>query len=417
MYAPHFWSFALLSILAVPLRAQQTSEKRTLAELVGAAVQNTQLLGSQDARIEEKRLSASQARVWAGPSLGVISGRTKQTEASGSRVELSLSQPIPLTGIPGLRGDLLSLDSEALQIERGAAQLGVSLAVIDSAYVYANSRRKAEFAQRRQKRFELMRDYLGGRVFPTAQKRAESRIVRNRLRLLSSEALQSQASLKSALQRLRIYVQLAGEPEVEVPRLSGERPLSEKDWLDKALANNPSLRVRRLAVSRSGMEKTLASREGLPDASLLATYEKGQRDIIGTDYGLGVSLAFPSWNGNRSSIKGAERRRQAEERQLAFEEQKLGGELPGVIAEYEAARQIVRQYPSETLSDLDEQLKDAEDGFRKGQLDLLTFLEIESSASETYGRALDAQRELAAKAAELMYAAGEQDALGLLNSL
>lgn len=412
---------ALALSLASPSRAQQpqgsANVKRTLAELVSLAVQNTPLLQSQDARVEERRLSAAQARVWGGPSIGALSGRTKQAEASGSRVELSLSQPIPLTGLPRLRGGLLQLESDSLGIERFATQLAVTAAVVESSYDYAVDRRKAEFAQRRQKRFELVRDYLSGRVFATPQKRAESRIVRNRLKLLSSEAIQSQAAVKTALQKLRVYAPLEGEPEVEVPRLSGERALDEGDWLGRALANNPALRVQRLVVSRAGVEKTLASREGLPDASLIASYENGQRDIIGTDYGLGLSLAFPSWNRNRSGIKSAERRRVAEERQLAFDELRLKGELTALLAEYEAARLIVRQYPPEAFAEIDEQLKDAEEGFRKGQLDLLTFLEIESSAAETFGRALDAQRDLAAKAAALISAAGEQDVLGLLGTL
>lgn len=410
-------AMTLGATLAMPARAQQAAEKRTLAELVSLAVQSSPLLQSADAMTEGSRLSAAQTRVWSGPTLGVLSGRTKQTEASGSRVELSLSQPVPLTGLPRLRGGLLQLESDSLGVERFATQLAVTAAVVESSYDYAVDRRKAEFAQRRQKRFELVQDYLSGRVFATPQKRAESRIVRNRLKLLSSEAILSQAAVKAALQKLKVYAPLEGEPEVEVPRLSGERALSEKDWLDKALAGNPALRVQRLAVSRAGVEKTLASREGLPDTSLIASYEKGQRDIIGTDYGLGFSLAFPSWNGNRSAVKGAERRRLAEERQLAFNELRLKGELSGLLAEYEAARLIVRHYPPETFAEVDEQLKDAEEGFRKGQLDLLTFLEIESSAAETFDRALDAQRDLAAKAAALISAAGEQDVLGLLGTL
>ena len=91
-------------------------------------------------------------------------------------------------------------------------------------------------------------------------------------------------------------------------------------------------------------------------------------------------------------------------------------QLP-VIDGYEAARRIVQEYPEALLAELEAQLQEAEEGFRKGQVDLLTFLELDSSASETFGRVLDAQRDLAAKAAELMAAAGERDALARLGSL
>lgn len=395
-----------------------SGEKYTLTALVGLAIQNTQIFGAQDARVEEKRLSAAQARVWPGLSTDFLIGHTRQTAASGARYALTLAQPLPLLGKPGLRGGLLDLESEAWRIQRAASQISVTLDVAELAYGYAANRRKAAFVEKRQKRFDLIRTYLAGRAFPTPQRKAESHIVQNRLKSLAADAVQSQAGFKASLEKLKVYVPLepGKYPDVEVPWLAGTSGLDGKEWLDKALAENPALRLQRLAVQGAGLERTLASREGLPDTSLVASYEKGQVDITGTDYGLGVSLAFPSWNRNRSGIRSAEKKKLAEERLLSFAEQRLKAELPRALVEYEAARQIVLQYPQSLLPDLEKQLEEAEAGFRKGQLDLLTFLELDSSAAETYGRVLDAQLDLAAKAAEVLTAAGEQDALTRLGS-
>ena len=69
--------FLLIVVFEVilPLAAAQVSaqgepadRKYSLADLVGLAIQHTKLLGVQDARIEEARLSAAQARVWPGLS-------------------------------------------------------------------------------------------------------------------------------------------------------------------------------------------------------------------------------------------------------------------------------------------------------------------------------------------------------------
>ena len=73
-------------------------------------------------------------------------------------------------------------------------------------------------------------------------------------------------------------------------------------------------------------------------------------------------------------------------------------------------RRIVQEFPRELLPELETQLEEAEEGFRKGQVDLLTFLELDSSASETIGQVFDAQLDLVAKAAELLAATGEVDA-------
>ena len=420
-----YWGLAICIACLVSARqalAQQIPqperEAYSLAQLVGLAIENNPRLGSQDARVEELRLAARQARAWSGLSLDFAAGRKREAGLSGARYDLALAQPLPLTGKPRLRGSLLDLESESWRVRRSASELSVTLDVVQLAYEYAANRKKAAFVENRQKRFDLIREYLSGRAFPTPQGKAESRIVQNRLNLLASEAIQSQAAFKTSFEKLKVFVPLApGQyPEVEVPWLSGAKSLDEMQWSAGALDNNPGLRVQALALKSAELEKTLARREGLPDPSLAASYEQAKAGDTEKNYGLGLGLAFPSWNRNRSGIKSAEQRRLAEERLLAFEEQKLKADFARALVGYEAARQQVLKYPRTILPDLEAQLREAEEGFRKGQVDLLTFLELDGSAAETFVRVLDAQSDLAAKAAELMAAAGEQDALVRLGS-
>jgi len=416
----------VLSILALTSSSQAAAQsatepadrKRLMGELVGLAIQNTQFLGAQDARVEEKRLSAAQTRVWPGFSAEFLVGRKRAADASGPRYELSVAQPLSLAGKLGLRGSLLDLESESWRVQRIGSEILVTLTVAQGAYEYAANRRKAAFAEKRRKRFEVIASYLAGRVFATPQRKAESRIVENRLKNVVADAIWSQAHFKASLEKLTLYVPLdSGKyPDVEVPWLSGTKRLDEKEWLEKALTNNPGLRIQRLAVQGAGLEKTLASREGLPDTTVVASYEQGRAAETEKNYGLGLILALPSWNRNRSGVRSAEQRELAEERQLGYEEQKIKAELPRTLVEYEAARQVVLKYPPEMMTELESQLQDADEGFRKGQVDLLTFLELDGSAAETYGLALDAQVDLAAKAAELLALTADRDALTRLAS-
>jgi len=398
--------------------AESAGKKRTMAELVGLAIQNTKLLSAHDARVDEKRLSAAQARAWPGFSAEFLLGRKSAADANGPRYEFSVAQPLSLAGKLGLRGGLLDLESESWQVQRLGSEIFVTLTVAQGAYEYAANRRKATFAEKRRKRFEVIGSYLSGRVFATPQRKAESRIVENHLKNVAADAIQSEAGFKTSLEKLKVYTPLDSGtyPEIEVPWLSGTKSLDEKEWLERALANNPGLRVRRLAVQGAGLERTLASREGLPDAAIVASYEQSKAAETEKNYGLGLSLAFPSWNRNRSGIKSSEQRKLAEERQLGYEEQKLKAELSKALIEYEAARQTVLKYPQELMTELEVQLRDADEGFRKGQVDLLTFLELDDSASATFSRAYDAQVELASKVAELLTVTADKDALTKLGS-
>ena len=329
-----------------------------------------------------------------------------------------MAQPLSLTGKTGLRGGLLDLQSESWRVQRIGSEIFVTLTVAQGAYEYAANRRKAAFAEKRRKRFEVIQSYLSGRVFATPQRKAESRIVQNRLNNVVADAIQSQAGFKVSLEKLKVYVPIdSGKyPDFEVPWFSGTQSLNENEWVERAFANNPGLRVQRIAVQGADMEKTLASREGLPDTAVVASYERSKAAETERNYGLGLSLAFPSWNRNRSGIKSAEQKKLAEERQLGYEEQKLRAELAHALVEYEAARQTVLKYPQEMMAELEVQLQDTDEGFRKGQVDLLTFLELDGSAAETIGRALDAQVDLAAKAVELLAVTADRDALTKLAS-
>ncbi len=407
---------AIFILLAGPCLAQEAAssgKKYSLAEVVSLALKTTPLLSAQDARVEEKSLSAAQARVWRGPSADFLLGRKSASGASGPRYQLSGALPLPLSGEPGLRGRLLDLETESWRVQRAATEALITAAVAQGAYEYASNRRKAIFAESRRKRFELIQSYLAGREFPTPQRKAESRIVQNRLMNLVAEAIRSEAGSKASLEKLRLYAPLDAEeyPHIEVAWFSGSRRLEEKEWLDRALVDNPELRAQKLTVEGASLEKSLAARQGLPDTAFIASYESAKAVETEKTYGLGLSLAFPAWNGNRSAVKSAEKKKLTEENLLAFSELRLKAELRRALAEYEAARQVVLKYPPETLTELEAQLKGADEGFSKGQVDLLTFLELDGSVAETYGRALDAQADLAAKAAGVLALTADRDAL------
>ncbi len=397
--------------------AETSLGRYTLTSLVDLALRSD-LLSAAKARVKERHFAAQQARRWPASSLDLSAGRKREASDSGPRYEAAISQPLPLLGKPSLRGRLLDLETEAGQVEYTGSEIEVTLNVVRLAYEYALDRRKAEFTEGRQKRFELIQSYMAGRVYATPQQVAERRIVQNRLRSVASEALQSQAAFKGTLGKLKVYVPFeAGQyPDVEIPWLSGQRILDEAERVAKALANNPDLRLQGLSVKSAEVEKTLASREALPDPSLIGSYEQAKAAETEQNVGLGVGLALPPWNRNRAGIESAEQKRIAEERLLAFQKQKLTAEIAQALIEYEAARQVVRQYPQERLAELQVQLREAEEGFRKGQVDLLTFLELDSSADETFDRVLESQLLLITKVAEIYRLSGERDILAEIDS-
>ncbi len=405
-----------------PAKAEQAvsllADNYSLADLLDLAHKNAQILSAQDARADASRLAASQTRMWSGMTVGFSGGKKKVGGLSGSRSEWTFDQPLPLLGKPGVQGNIFEIESESWRGRREATRIAIAFDVLRFAYDYAVNRRKTDFAENRQRRFDLIQDFLSGRSFPTPQRKAESRIVQNRLKGLAAEAIQSQARAGSALENLRIFIPFAAgaRPVIDLPWFTGKKPLDPMEWTAKASDKNPDLHLQRLAVKSADLEGKLASKEGWPDPGLAASFEEAKAGETEKIYGLGMTLAFPSWNANRSGYRSAESKKRAEEMQLAFQEQKLKADIQRLLVEYEAARRIVLEYPEAVLSEMETQIQEAEAGFRKGQLDLLTFLELDGSVSDTFNRVLDAQADFAARVADLLAATGESDVLEKLGS-
>jgi len=404
-------SLSLFTVLCRAEAVSPSSATYTLLELVTLAVGHTPLLESQGARAEEKRLSAIQARSWPSLSVNVEGGRKSEGGSSGPRFGASVAQPLPLLGKPGLRGQRLNLDVETWQSRQSASGRLVILNIVELAYEYAVNRRKADYAEERQKRFQLIESYMAGRVFASPQRRTESRIVANRLKTLSAEALQSRAAFKATFEKLRIYLPLEGNgyPDIDVPWLSGKRTLVQREWLDKALERNPELHLQQLEMKGAQIERQLATRDGWFEPSLTASYDQAKTVDTEKNVGVGIGLAFPSWNRNRSAIRGAEKKITAEERLLAFQRQEVTADISSRLAEYEASRQVVMAYPENQMADTETQIQEAERGFKRGQVDLLTFLELDSSAADAFSRTVESQSHLVSKIADIWRLSGEEN--------
>lgn len=397
------------ALLAAPGAASAAGEKYTPESLVALALKSD-LLAASRALVNESSYGAEQARAWPALSLDLSAGALREGGASGRRYEAAVRQPLPLQGKPGLRARLLQIETEARRLRGADAELEVTAGVVRLAYEYAIGRRKAEWALERQQRFELIGSYMAGRVFTTPQQKAEGAIVRNRLKRLAAEALRLETAIGATLSELGTFVALGPEPrpDIEVPWLAGARAL-DGEMTAQALENNSGLRLQALALSGAEAEKTLASRERSPDLALFGAYERAKAGQEERSFTAGVGLTLPPWNRNRAGIRSAEERRTAEELLLAFQRRKLAADAARAAADYEAARQAVRQYAPEQLAELRVQLADAEAGFRKGQLDLLTFLELDASASETFEYILDSQLRLVTETARVFRLSGRRD--------
>ncbi len=402
--------------LPEPPNDSDAQDRYTLSTLLGKTLKRSEWIAAFQYRVEESRFAALQASAWQNPEASFAGGRKQGQPEKGPLWEVALTQPVYFPGKQQLRGDIGMLGTDTARVRYLEAELSVRFDVVRLAYQYAILRKKKAILEDRQKRFELINSFLAGHLFSAPQQKAESHIVETKLNNLTTDALQIERAVQSALEQLNFYVafQPGTLPDVEVPWLQGYASWDKAQWLEKAVKNNVTLSVQRLGVRTARKEKDLAGLEAWPDFTPTAFYERETAGDTERRVGLGLSLPLPILNRNENGVRSLEQKIQAEERLLRFNEQQLASQLGRFWAEYEAACLAVRRYPESLAKDLAPKLKEADEEFRKDRLQLLTFLELDDNVTSTYFRALDAQAALVDALLNILLLSGEKDVLAYL---
>lgn len=414
-------SLAILLLMAsaeMGFAQEPSQEKHSLQSLVDRALNQSELLKASKLRTEEKRFSAKQAKAWQNPEVGLAGGQKQsspqdpqESTKSGLIYEASISQPFFFPGKQKLRGEIGNLEADLAQVKANETELLIATDVMRLSYEYEINQRKKDLAENRQKRFELIQTYLSGHVFASPQQKAERLIVERRVHNLATEALRFRAALKAAYEKLNLLVAWEKEatPQIEVPWLKGARELEKSAWSTLIQERNFNLLSQRLLVLSAEKENRLAKRQNIPDFSLFGSYAQEKAGDTERFLKGGISFPIPILNQNRGGIKSSARKIEAENALLRFNEQQLQSQLGQLYGEYQVAREAVTHYPEGTLTTLENQLRDMEREFRKGRVNLITFLELDSEVGETYERTLDAQLNLLDKLLALSFLAGDRE--------
>ncbi|OHB71125.1 MAG: hypothetical protein A2W23_04490 [Planctomycetes bacterium RBG_16_43_13] len=412
-----------LTVPHIPAQEKKTEQgKYTLADLVERALSNSDYISSYKARVEGKRFAAMQARAWQNPSLDISGGKKYLSDggpfSSGPSYGVALTQPFYFPGKQELRAGIIDLEADVENVRQRDAELSVTVDVVRLAYEYTFNREKVKFVEERQKRFELIRSFLTSRPFASPQKKAESRIVESRIRNLTADGLRSQAELNASLERINLYVALKGGdyPDIELPRFNGKRIPDKEYWLSKAIENNLDVSAQKLLVTIATKETELAKKEALPDFAVSTFYDESRTQEREKTMGIGISLPLPIFNQNEKGIRSAEKNIQAEKSALDFQYRQLDSSLSALLVELEMARKRVLQYHNTLLSTMENELKETDEEFRKGRVDLLVFLELDTETSETFNRVLEAHYLLMEKVTTLFLLSGERNIISELTT-
>ena len=376
--------FILICILTMPVfTALFAQENYTLKKLTEIALQNSEIIQARQWERKSFDGAIQQAGAWQNPDFSAdLGSRTIGTE-NGIGYSFNISQPFYFPGKQQIRGDIQRNLQNAANISLEETRRYVFRRVIALSFYYNEASHHTEYLEKRRQRFKIIEQYMSNRPFVSPQKKLEKTIVENKILLLEKEILDVKNERKTIWEELNIYLGFDTPVDIQARWFSRGVEL-KNDILLNALKQNPELAMQDNALHRTELQKSLASKEALPDFSLSAIYSEDRTSYVERFIGGGITFYLPLWNQNKGLVAQHEAEISSLQALKTFTDKKNRAALNTLLINYENKRSLIQKYPMAMIEKIHEQAEYAAFVFQKGQVDMLTYLETEQGLFEVH---------------------------------
>jgi len=395
----------LLFLLNQP--AFSAPDSVTTKELVDRAIEKNLAIDALKLESHALRAKTSQAKRWEDPGLELGAERKNDSLGDTDFAKIGLSQFVPRPGRQSAKEAMAAYAERANEVDRQNTELEVRNRVLQLIYFYRAASEKAAHAKERYDRIRTVATYLRSRPFASPQKRAEAAIVRSKLMVLEKDLRKLEADHRAAWHSLNLYVGLERGAKIATPWYKAAPKLALPELLQKAEAANPEVKRQTLRAQAQEGELRLARTEAWPGLTLSMNFTSGSGASPEKTYGLGVAFPLPVFNGNRGNIQSAESSKLAEEARLKWARERAASSLISAFERYSVAAASMLDLSPDKIGALEREMTDIDSSFKRGQVDLITFLEADAQHFESLNSILDAQTEFLSALGDLLLLIGE----------
>ncbi len=395
--------FILAAFFLGPSLAAKDYSVQELVDLAALKSRQVEVSGFE---IKAREKEVIQTAVSENPSLEV--GLENKTEPGGEtrRWKVGVSQAISTSNKYAVRAEVATVDVQIAKAERDAVEIALRHAVFEKIYLYLASAEKAKHAEERLSRFRDVQKFLRSRTFASPQKRTEAGIVSGKLMVLEKDLLKLKSEVEIYWEDLNRLTKLESRPLISVKWYRRGKQISFSDLQEK-LEGSSVMRRQRLIAMKSDKQLILARKEAWPALTLSGGYAEASGFAPEKSVGVGLSVPVAIFNSNRAGIEASDLRKQGESAKLEFEREKVLLGIKTLQLKYESARRAIEQLPMGRILEIEKGMSLSDEAFRKGQLDLLTYIEADSQHSASVDAILDAQTEYVAHLSQLLLLVGE----------
>lgn len=401
--------FIILFICYANAFAQESKPGYTLKKLTELALTNSEILKSKQEDINEKKWTTEQSQKWQNPELGIKIGNTRQGADSSLNYEFSLSQPFYFPGKKNILASILTGEQRKTEITLEETKLWVFYEVIYLTYSYYHAKEYAKHLQEQKTRLETIEKFLNSRPIVSPQKIMEKNGIRQKILLIEKEHLNNLTRQKVLWEKLNLYLQLPAPIEIKLGWFKKKTDISFSNLLTKTVSKNFELQKQQEEINIAEFSKSLAEKDKYPDFALAAFFSETRSSSIERFFGGGISFFLPFWDRSTDKVKSFEAKIQSETYKKNYLLNNLKNNLQSALHEYQTKGQILAQFPVTLLKDVHTQMDYADSEFRKGRIELLSYLDAEETASQIHLEVFNSQLEFVKSYIEILMLSADKD--------
>lgn len=366
----------LLSLVSMSFTAFSMS----LGEITTLAIERSSSLNAQDMEGRALQSESYLKGRWQNPQVLGQFGTLKSGNVRGSTVEISFTQPIPLSDKYSLRREIANMALENQKKQTEFFKQWVSHQAILATWRVYVTNELFKHGSERTKRLSLVKKYLETRPRVTIKQRVDMSIISSTLYQLEKMQDLKKQDFEIAKGDLEFWLGRA-LLENEIPfGLPDKYSFVENFELDTS--KDLEMIQAKNNVKMSQLDHELASKERRPDLFLGGGYRV--ENVVPENhfsYAI-VGLNIPLWDTGYSRLEAARIRERRDQKNLEEAERRLILKQQKQIELVKFSVEQLKRFPKKMIASNEQAIKEAEVGFRQGLVDVNTFILAETQSHE-----------------------------------
>lgn len=398
----------MFALILLGIGVSQGSEKFSIDELLQRAVNNSLQVKIQTLKVEETKHIGSSLTAWNNPLVTVESQKgADNTDSPINKHQIALLQPLASPWKTRLKSKIAKSTNDIENHHLEDQQLTTKLTALQLIFEYNIALEKIKRVDNHVKRIELLKGFLRSRKFVSPQKQSEAFIVENKIRILRKDLEDLTVHTRSLWLQLNVLLQLNEPQQLQTFWVNQALDIPKNEYFDKMLRFNHDLELSQFEIEKSQSEFSFEKNQRLPDLSLSGGVSKGQRGNPEDNYTIGAQITLPLFNMNTNKVRASHFSLQQARTKKELVTQQLIRDFADVYSQYSLSKEQIQKFPLKKLSEMEATMLRMTEQFKRGQIDLMTFVEADLSHDMLIDETLNIQMNYIQALSKLSFLVGE----------